>query len=337
MEAVLSKRRGFCTVGTAGLVLAVSLGVHVKPACAEGEAGQVPRGAEEDLLLLPTEVAGPGAVSGVSGAALTAPLSFVGIPPCRVIDTRATSGFGGPFGPPSLVANANRTFQITGTTTGTPTQCGIPEAAAAISVNFTVTGFAGAGDVRVFPAGGTLPVASILNYRLENIANATTVPLGPSGSGHGGIVVRADSAATDFIADVNGYYLPSDMLASGQTITGAWSINGFPATAGGQYLWAAVSFPLSLASSPAAPNENFIPFGGPSTTSCPGTVSYPQAAAGQLCVYASGSCGNAQFSCLFSTRGAGCSNADLSGFGIYMLSTVAGQSYCYGSWAVTAP
>jgi hypothetical protein len=49
---------------------------------------------------------------------------------------------------------------------------------------------------------------SIINYQLENIANATVVPLGPSGGGHNGITIHDDAAATDFIADVNGYLVP---------------------------------------------------------------------------------------------------------------------------------
>src|SRR5712692_11928742 len=142
-----------------------------------------------------------------SATDLTGQLTFIGIVPCRILDTR---GFGwtGQAGPPSLVANTTRTFQITGTVPGVPAQCGIPTAATAISVNFTATNFAGAGDIRAFPAGGTVPLASILNYHLENIANATTVPLGPSGGGENGITVQADGAGTDFLADVNGYYVP---------------------------------------------------------------------------------------------------------------------------------
>jgi len=137
---------------------------------------------------------------------VTGNLTFVGITPCRIIDTRGGS-FSGQAGPPMLAANANRTFQITGTVPGIPTQCGIPTNAAAISVNFTVTGFTGAGDIRVFPAGGTLPNASILNYSLENIANSTSIPLGLIAA-EKGITVRSATSSTNFIADVNGYYVP---------------------------------------------------------------------------------------------------------------------------------
>ncbi len=145
-------------------------------------------------------VPGPNDVTGV--------LTFVGITPCRIIETRGL-GFAGQAGPPSLVAGAQRTFQMTGTVGGVPTQCGIPDTAQAVSINFTVTNFgSGYGDIRVFPAGGTLPLTSILDYHLETLANATTVPLGPSGGGHNGITVQADGAGTDFLADVNGYYVP---------------------------------------------------------------------------------------------------------------------------------
>ena len=141
-----------------------------------------------------------------SATDVTGASAFVGITPCRIVDTRASQGFSGEFGPPALAANADRTFQMTGATTGTLTQCGIPDTAVAISVNFTVTGFGGPGDLRVFPAGSVAPLTGILNYSLENIANATTVPLGPSGSGHKGITVHADNFGTHLILDVYGYY-----------------------------------------------------------------------------------------------------------------------------------
>ena len=153
------------------------------------------------------------ACSVAAGADLTNGLSFVAVTPCRIIDTRALSGFSGDYGPPSLVARDVRTFQITGTTAGTLTDCGIPDTAEAVSATFTVTGFTGPGDIRAFPAGGALPNSSILNYQLENIANTTTVPMGPTGGGHNGIAVRADVHGTDLIVDVNGYYVAKVLAA----------------------------------------------------------------------------------------------------------------------------
>jgi hypothetical protein len=127
---------------------------------------------------------------------VTYPAIFVGVDPCRVADTRG-NGFTGTYGPPSLVANATRTFIITG-------QCSIPSGAAAVSFNFGALNVGGAGDLRVGPSA-PLPGASTLNYNANtpNIANAAVVPLG----GTGGIVVQADAVSIDLIIDVNGYYL----------------------------------------------------------------------------------------------------------------------------------
>ena len=131
--------------------------------------------------------------------AITSPLPFIGLTPCRVADTRG-NGFTGQYGPPSLVANASRTFTITG-------QCGIPASAAAVSFNFGALNVGGGGDLRVFPAGAGAPLVSTLNYdaNTPNIANAAVVPLGTGGA----ITVQADAVAIDLIIDVNGYYAPA--------------------------------------------------------------------------------------------------------------------------------
>ncbi len=157
--------------------------------------------------------------AAASATDLTGPMIFVATAPCRIIDTRTGSGFTGAYGAPALVPAAVRTFQITGTTTGTPAQCGIPDTAVAISANFTATGFTGGGDLRVFQAGAAAPLVSILNFQLESIANAANVPLGPSGSGHNGISVRADVASTQLIVDVNGYFFPLPSVGAPALLT----------------------------------------------------------------------------------------------------------------------
>ena len=129
-------------------------------------------------------------------SALTSPFSFIGVTPCRVADTRG-NGFTGQYGPPALDANATRSFTITG-------QCGIPAIAAAVSFNFTALNVGGQGDLRVFPAGSSVPLVSTLNYNANtpNIANAAIVPLGTAGA----ITVQADATSIDLIIDLNGYY-----------------------------------------------------------------------------------------------------------------------------------
>jgi hypothetical protein len=114
--------------------------------------------------------------------------------PCRVIDTRNPAG---PLGGPALAAAASRTFAVAG-------QCGIPSTARAISANVTVTLSSAAGDIRVFAAGGALPMTSAINYQGgQTRANNALIPLGP-----GGLTVRCDqpSGTVQVIVDVNGYY-----------------------------------------------------------------------------------------------------------------------------------
>ncbi len=152
---------------------------------------------------------------------ITFMLPFVGVTPCRVADTRG-NGFAGQYGPPSLAANATRDFTITG-------QCGIPASADAVSFNFAALNVGGNGDLRVFPAGGSVPLVSTLNYNANtpNIANAAVVPLGTGGA----ITVQADAVSIDLIIDVNGYYsragsaaeqfrIVEDFCCSGAVIVG---------------------------------------------------------------------------------------------------------------------
>ena len=118
---------------------------------------------------------------------------FFTIAPCRVADTRNADGT---FGGPMLAANSVRLFPIV-------SQCGIPSGAQAVVFNFTVTGPQGVGDIRVYPAGGTEPLVSTMNYRAGlTRANNGIVPLGSAGD----VAVRCVSSATHFIIDVFGYF-----------------------------------------------------------------------------------------------------------------------------------
>jgi hypothetical protein len=99
----------------------------------------------------------------------------------------------------------------------------------------------------------------------------------------------------------------------------------------------AFSFPHPLPSAPGAGTANVIPFGGVSTANCPGTVSDPQAAPGQLCLYERYRQG-ASAANIFSTGTGDLARADSTGFGVYVLpSDFAGTVTLYGRWAVTVP
>jgi Pro-kumamolisin, activation domain/Bacterial Ig-like domain (group 3)/Putative binding domain, N-terminal len=132
---------------------------------------------------------------GSSGA-----LYFYPVPPCRVVDTRATGGSVLPenFGPPQMTAGSTRNFPI-------PTSsCGIPATAEAYSLNFTVVPPGPLNYITTWPTGQNMPVVSTLNDTSGTVvANAAIVPAGSAG----GISVYAYSA-TDLIIDINGYFAP---------------------------------------------------------------------------------------------------------------------------------
>ena len=127
------------------------------------------------------------------------PFQYYALTPCRVADTRATSGFPAGYGPPSMAGGGTqRSFTITG-------QCGIPASAQAVSFNFAVFLPTTRGDLRVFPAGGVTPLVSTLNWEagIFALANAAVMPLGAGGA----ITVQVDGPGTvDIFFDVNGYF-----------------------------------------------------------------------------------------------------------------------------------
>jgi hypothetical protein len=117
-------------------------------------------------------------------------LSFFTVVPCRAVDTRTG---GGP-----VMAGIDRTFAITGG------PCGVPATAQAVSLNITVTQPTQAGNVRLFPAGGAVPITSTLNYAAgQTRANNAVIGLGDGGE----LTVRcAPAGSTHLILDVNGYF-----------------------------------------------------------------------------------------------------------------------------------
>jgi hypothetical protein len=115
------------------------------------------------------------------------------IAPCRVVDTRAI--------PPALGANTTREFAVGGT-------CGVPADARAVAVIATVVNPGDLGNLRLYPAGTPMPLASMLNFAAGRTrANNAIVPLGQGGQ----VSVRCDmppgsTAATDFLVDVTAYF-----------------------------------------------------------------------------------------------------------------------------------
>ena len=73
------------------------------------------------------------------------------------------------------------------------------------------------------------------------------------------------------------------VLPPGATSTGLWSFRGKDVTK--EFM--TISFPLRVLPAPQfSASTNWISPGAPATTECPGTYQQPEAAPGQLCVYA---------------------------------------------------
>lgn len=132
-----------------------------------------------------------GSYSG-SGPVATA---FYTLPPCRVVDTRNPTG---PYGGPALSANTDRTISPVG-------RCGIPSSARALSLNLTVAQATAAGNLRLYPAGTSMPGTSAGSYKANQTrANNANALLGTGGA----FVVRCDQSSGNVhvIIDVNGYF-----------------------------------------------------------------------------------------------------------------------------------
>ncbi|HEY7512387.1 MAG TPA: glycoside hydrolase family 44 protein [Vicinamibacteria bacterium] len=136
-----------------------------------------------------------------SATLATAPLrapsagtSFHTVTPCRVVDTRlATAAHGGP----ALIAGVTRTFDLGG-------RCGIPDTAAAVSLNVAVTAPSTAGNLGLAPAGAAATTSS-LNYAAgQTRGNNAVIMVGASA----GLSVRPNQASgtVHVILDVNGYF-----------------------------------------------------------------------------------------------------------------------------------
>jgi hypothetical protein len=121
---------------------------------------------------------------------------FYALEPCRLADTRLPPG---PTGGPPLAANSARNFPVGGV-------CNIPADARALAVNVTATNQTAMGNLRLYPAGEPLPLASALNFVANTArANNAIVRLGAGGE----IGVRCDmagSGSTDVILDAYGYF-----------------------------------------------------------------------------------------------------------------------------------
>ncbi|WP_374314225.1 hypothetical protein [Microbacterium sp.] len=131
-------------------------------------------------------------------------LLYVPITPCRIVDTRAGGG--------KLAAGAIREFYVGGTTGfpgqgGTSGGCGIPPAAAAVSLSLTSTQASASGRLVAYPSAVSAPGSTMLSYTAASNATSTpTAAITPYTERQ--IEVKNFSASVHLVIDVLGYYTP---------------------------------------------------------------------------------------------------------------------------------
>jgi hypothetical protein len=125
---------------------------------------------------------------------------YTAITPCRIADTRSGGG--------ALAAGATRSFVVAGGGAGFAGQggtaggCAIPSAATAVAATVVAVDETGPGFLRTWPAGGTAPASSFLNF-----APPTIVSSGVTLTIKGSVNIAAGAAGTDLVVDVQGYYI----------------------------------------------------------------------------------------------------------------------------------
>jgi CSLREA domain-containing protein len=131
--------------------------------------------------------------------------SLVSLQPARLLDTRPNlPTVDGQFqGIGQLGRGQTIELQVNG-------RGGVPVNAESVVLNVTVTEPVGSGFVTVFPCGSPRPLASNLNYVInQNVPNAVI-----SRVGAGGTVCLFVSEATHLVVDVNGFFPPSSAFFS---------------------------------------------------------------------------------------------------------------------------
>jgi Chaperone of endosialidase len=179
-------------------------------------------------------------------AQVTNDLVMNGVVECRLIDTRVTS-----LGDRPLAANETRGFNVFGSNLssqgGSNTGCGIPGLtgdgapnAVSIVVNIVAVKPQGLGNLQAWAGDIAKPAhPSVVNYQLLNphlnIANEVIIGVRTTGTlGNGNdIEMAANSAGTEIVVDVVGYFSPSfrrtDLNATSPNLIAGFSGNGVAA------------------------------------------------------------------------------------------------------------
>jgi hypothetical protein len=144
----------------------------------------------------------PGAARGAG------PFDTFTVPPCRVLDTRPTTG---PIG-----AHRSRSIVVAGALTGSgqggAADCGVPAGiATGVFITVVAVDARANGHLTLYPFNAALPLASSLNFQTgQTVANSILVPIcvGTAVECPYDLTLTMGPGAADIVLDVTGYLAP---------------------------------------------------------------------------------------------------------------------------------
>jgi len=169
---------------------------------------------------------------------LTGPLVFIGITPCRLVDTRSYMGMPAPFGAPALASYSTRSFPVL-----SHPNCVLPPTAKAYSLNLLAIPSGPLSFLSAWPGGYPYPYTSFLNSSDGGMVNNAVI----IAAGVGGAINVLAGNPTELIIDINGYYV--ELSESNRTLGGVVAANG-----------SAQSLPPGCSSSRAGTGQYVISF-----------------------------------------------------------------------------
>ena len=175
---------------------------------------------------------------------------YVPVTPCRIVDTRPSSG-----GTGALAANTSRNFLVSGTVSGqggSAGGCPAPrpgsEPVAISAYVVAVPAVAASGVLTAYPSDQPAPAAgegATVNYAAGAIVgNTTNISLCQPGScpTDGEFAVLARDSSSNVVVDVQGYFYPAtgtcpdDMVASGSLCVDKYEASVWDAPTGGSQI-----------------------------------------------------------------------------------------------------
>ncbi|MBT8208840.1 MAG: hypothetical protein HKN07_14195 [Acidimicrobiia bacterium] len=189
---------------------------------------------------------------------------------------------------------------------------------------------------RIIVVGGTGVVSEAVVNSLKGLTFKPTVD---RVSGADRYETAAALSAAVFPASVDADTLDgldsSDFARAPTTMRGVYMVE-FDATDNFSTGASSFSYPFEL---PTKPTAHFVPSGSIPPPECPGNADQPEALPGHLCVYEKASENHLPENVFVikSSRTTGVTDHDRFGAGVFVIATLFGTTYNYGTWAVTMP